>query len=56
MKDGLEMENEFITNMDNIDDEGEQIMECRRHFFEENGFFSCFDVLQLNVKNCKQYD
>ena len=54
-KEGIELEAEFIADMDEPTDENEQKLEARRHFFEEHGFYACFDVVSLDVVSCIPY-
>ena len=49
MKDGMTGNGKMITTIENEVPEQEAKLEARRDFFEDHGFYNCFDVLELEV-------
>jgi hypothetical protein len=51
MKDGITGHGKMITTIENEVPEQEAKLEARRDFFEDHGFYKCFEVLELEVVN-----
>ena len=49
MKDGITGSGKMITTIENEVPELEAKLEARRDFYEDHGFYACFDVLELEV-------